>query len=203
MSAVATPSVPVIQGPPSLSGRRLLTAADLALLPKTLPGGDVCWELYNGEPVPKSPPGFAHSKIGARIVAELLIQGERRGFCEAGDECAVILRRSPDQVVGPDAVFVGTQSLPARLSPEGYLETIPELVVEVRSKNDTDPEVESKVGDYLKVGVVLIWVADPATRTVAVYRPGMPTTTLTVTDTLTAAPIIPGFALALSDLFRS
>src|SRR4051812_33352602 len=118
MSAVALQPEPAVRVPPSPSGRRLLTAADLALFPKSLPSGDVRWELYDGGPVPMSPPGFVHSKIGARLTAELLIQGERRGFGEAGDECAVILRRNPDQVVGPDAVFVAKQSLPARLSPE-------------------------------------------------------------------------------------
>jgi Uma2 family endonuclease len=35
--------------------------------------------------------------------------------------------------------------LPAKLSREGYFETIPDLVVEIRSKNDTTPEIETKV----------------------------------------------------------
>ena len=38
------------------------------------------------------------------------------------------------------AAFILTASLPVRQSTEGYLETIPEIVVEVRSKNDTGRE---------------------------------------------------------------
>ena len=70
--------------------------------------------------------------------------------------------RNPDRLVGADAVFIANSSLPIRESSEGYLETIPDLVVEVRSKNDTLPAVQRKVDDYLTAGVKVVWVVDPA-----------------------------------------
>lgn len=200
MSTVApAPVVPPAAQPAHT--KRLLTAADLAVFPTALPTGDVRWELFDGEPVPMSPPGFPHSKVGLKLAAELLAQGERRGLGEAGDECGIILRRNPDRVVGADAVFVLNKSLPAKLSPERYLETIPEVVVEVRSKNDTTPEVEAKVQEYLAAGVELVWVADPDARTVTAYRPGQPPRVFAA-DALTADPVIPGFAVPVADLFR-
>ena len=48
---------------------------------------------------------------------------------------------------------------------------MPDLVVEVRSKNDTAAEVESKVASYLQGGVKVVWVADPSAKTIAAYRP--------------------------------
>ena len=42
-----------------------------------------------------------------------------------------------------------TNAVPQKLSSEGYLETIPDLVAEVRSKNDTMAELERKAGEYL------------------------------------------------------
>jgi len=87
-------------------------------------------------------------------------------------------------------------SLPIKLSREGYLETIPQLIVEVKSKNDTQPEVDAKVGDYLKAGVWLVWVADPKTRTVMAHRAGQEPRLYTEDDVLTADDIIPGFRLA-------
>jgi Uma2 family endonuclease len=104
---------------------------------------------------------------------------------------------------GPDAAFICTKSLPVRRSPEGYLETIPELVVEFRSKNDTSPEVEAKVRGYLAAGVELVWVADPDARTVTAHRPNQPLKIFAATDTLTADPVIPGFAVPVAELFRS
>src|SRR3954468_10613177 len=130
-STVAPPpatSTPVSPAPVIPQSRVRLTVADIAKFPRSLPSGDVRWELLDGEPIPMSPPGYVHCKIALKIGAQLLVQGEQRGLGEAGDEVAIILRRNPDRVVGADAVFVAKASLPARLSSEGYLETIPELV---------------------------------------------------------------------------
>jgi Uma2 family endonuclease len=79
------------------------------------------------------------------------------------------LWRDPDRVVGADVAFVAKKSLPIRRTQEGYLETIPELVVEIRSKNDSLKFVERKVRDYLKAGVEIVWVADWTARTVTAY----------------------------------
>jgi Uma2 family endonuclease len=147
-----------------------------------------------------SPPGYVHCKVTLRIAAQLLAQGEQRGLGEAGDEVAIILRQNPDRVVGPDAVFIAKASCPPQLSPEGYLLTIPELVVEVRSKNDSQPEIDEKVRDYLAAGVVLVWVADPAARTVTAHRAGQPAVVFGPTDALTADPVIPGFSVPVAEL---
>ena len=108
---------------------------------------------------------------------------------------AIILRRNPDRVVGADAAFILNKSLPVRKSPEGYLLTIPELVVEVRSKNDSRPEIAAKNDEYFDAGVELIWVIDPEARTVTVSRRGQPDETLSGnSDTLTCQ-LIPGFVV--------
>jgi len=97
-------------------------------------------------------------------------------------------------------MFVATGQLPALTSPEGYLTTIPALVVEVRSKNDTQAEIDAKVNDYLTAGVLLVWIADPDARTVTVHQPNQPPIEFAAADTLTALPVIPGFAVLVGDL---
>jgi Uma2 family endonuclease len=182
---------------------RLLTAADLAVLPSHLPSGPVVYELDNGKLIVMPPPGDIHGAVESNIGAELKIQGERRGLGKArSGGVGVILWKNPDRVVGPDAVFVSNKSLPIRTSKEGYLETIPELVVEVRSKNDTGPEVAKKVQDYLKAGVRVVWVSDPGKRTVTIYRPGQKAKVLHESDSLTIPDIIPGFELPVRDVFQ-
>ena len=145
---------------------RLLTAVDLAALPSELPSGSVRYELDNGRLVIMPPTGYTHGQLEVRLGSALLIQGEWRGFGKACcGEVGVILWRNPDRVVGVDAAFIAAASLPLRRSAEGYLETIPDLIAEVVSKNDPPANIEKKVQDYLKAGVRLAWVADPSTKT--------------------------------------
>ncbi|MEO2091835.1 MAG: Uma2 family endonuclease [Gemmataceae bacterium] len=193
MSATLTPSRPA-------SYRRLFTVADLAAMPTSLPSGDVRYELDDGELITMAPPGYEHGRRQHLIGSYLHIQAEARGLGEACAEAAVILRRNPDRVVAPDAAFILTASLPARRSPEGYLETVPELVVEIRSKNDTTPEVVAKNEEYFRAGVQVVWVIDPAARTVAAHVADGSVQVFRDTDTLTCG-LLPGFAAPVANLF--
>ena len=199
MSTVITPACSL--SPPLIP--RLLTAADLACLPSELPSGPVRYELDNGRLVIMPPPGDIHGAVENNIAADLKVQGERRGHGKArSGEVAIILRRNPDRVVGADAAFITNASLPIRRSREGYLETIPELVSEILSKNDTQLEIDQKIQDYLMAGVKVVWVADPATQTVKEYRPGLPPRVYAITDTLTIDDIIPGFKMTVRQVFE-
>jgi Uma2 family endonuclease len=180
-----------------------LTAADLAALPSELPSGTVRYELDNGRLVIMAPPGDLHGAVELNIGTELKVQGQRRGLGKArSGDVGVVLRRDPDRVVGADAVFVATGSLPIRRSPEGYLETIPDLVVEVRSPNDTGPEVLDKVREYLEAGVKVVWVADPAVQTITAHRRDQEPQVFHAADTLAVEDIIPGFRALVEDLFE-
>jgi Uma2 family endonuclease len=194
--AVSNPAPPV---PPPV--QRLLTAADLAVLPRTLPSGDVKYELNDGRLVVMPPPGDLHARRQAKIISYLDSEGEEKGHGEVRGEVAIILRRNPDRVVGADAAFLLNKSLPVRKSVEGYLLTIPELVVEVRSKNDSRPEIGAKNDEYFAAGVELIWVIDPEARTVTISRRGQTDEVLQMTETLTCQ-LIPGFAVPVANLFR-
>jgi Uma2 family endonuclease len=190
--------------PPKVEpGEKLLTAADLAALPSDLPSGTVLYELDNGRLIIMPPPGDIHGAVEANVAADLKIQGERRslGKARCGD-VGIVLWRDPDRVVGADVAFIANRSLPIRQSPEGYLETIPDLVVEVLNKNDTQPKVLSKVADYLTAGVQVVWVLDPAKRTVTAHRRNQEPQVFAETDTLTVEDIIPGFQVSVRDLFQ-
>jgi Uma2 family endonuclease len=183
-------------------GERLFTLADVAAMPENLPSGSVSYELHHGRLMPMSPPGATHGNLQSRIGAALSRQGEERDYGKAYTEVGIVLGRNPDDLKGADAAFIAKQSLPARESPEGYLETIPELIVEIRSKNDTNSEVAEKVADYLRAGVKVAWVVDGDRENVTEYRPNIEPRILTAADTITCDDIIPGFLLVLTDLFR-
>jgi Uma2 family endonuclease len=181
---------------------RLWTIADLAALPEELPTGPARYELDNGELIIMPPPGDSHGAIESNIGAELKIQGERRRLGKARTEVGVILRRRPDRVVAPDALFIANTSLPIKTSPEGYLETIPDLAVEIRSKNDTLAEMLAKVRELLKAGVRVVWLVDPQARTVTAYRRGRKPKVFSEADTLTIEDVIPGFQMSVADVFE-
>jgi Uma2 family endonuclease len=184
--------------PPLLSDYvpKLFTAADLEHLPSDLPSGPVRYELHHGRLITMPPPGDTHGAVEGNLITALKVQGEYKGLGKARcGEVSVILQRDPDHIFGVDAVFISNARLPLRRSPEGYLETIPELIVEVRSKNDTLAALERKAQDYLDAGAVLVWVVDPINRNVVEYRQGVAARTYDENDTLTVDDVIPGFML--------
>ena len=181
---------------------RLLTAADLAAMPDELPSGPIKYELEDGRLVVMPLPGGIHGAVNANIVFQLKLQGDQRGHGKTLAETGVILRRSPDRVVGPDSCFVAVASLPLDYSPEGFLTAVPALIVEVRSKNDTTAELERKAGEYLAAGAQLVWILDPLRAAAVVYQAGHPPKHLSPADDLTAEVIIPGFRLNVGDVLR-
>ena len=182
---------------------RLFTAADLAALPTHLPSGDVDFELENGRIVVLVPSGHLHGAVHARLCGLLSEHGEGPGHGEVLSRAGLILSRNPDTVLGPDLAFITNAKLPARESSEGYLETIPDLVVEVRDRSDTTAELDSKVAAYLAAGVQIVWVVDPVARTIVAHRSGGRPRIFGESENLTLDEVIPSFCLNLAELFRS
>jgi Uma2 family endonuclease len=182
---------------------KLLTAADLAALPTELPSGTVRYELHHGVLVTLPPLEDIHGAVESNLSYHLKGQGELRGHGKArSGDVGIVLARNPDDVVGADAVFITNARLPIRRTPEGYLETIPELIVEVRSKNDTLAALERRAQGYLQASAVLVWVVDPINRNVVEYRQGGASRTYAEDDTLSVPDLIPGFALLVREALR-
>lgn len=178
------------------------TIADVAVMPRELPTGPIDYELDDGVLVLMSPTGRRHGVLQGRISAHLIAHGDDHGLGETVVKTGVILWKNPDRLVGPDVAFLSKASFPIRESPEGYIEALPDLVVEVRSKNDTLPEVQQKVSDYLKAGVKTVLVVDSDAKTVTLHRQTTPAATYSEQDVLDLDDVIPGCSIRLADLFR-
>ncbi len=185
--------------PPTPAWPRLLTAADLAAMPTSLPGGDVKYELDDGVLVVMAPPGGDHGRKQNKVCSLLSNEAESKGLGHAYGGIGIVLRRGPDRVPGADAAFLTADQLPAKYSREGYLETIPGLIVEIRSKNDTMPEIESKVAEYLAAGAVEIWVLDPDAQTISKHT-AVGALLLPAGESLTS-DLLPGFRVAINQFF--
>lgn len=149
-----------------------------------------------------SPPGQRHAEIEYRIAKGLgdAVEPQRLGKIYTG-EAGIVLWRNPARVVGADIAFVRRESLPVKESREGYLETIPDLVVEVVSKNDTAPYLARKVDDYLRAGGRVVWTVDPDAKTLTEHRRDEKSRVFAETETVVLPEMIPGLRLDLQTVF--
>src|SRR5436190_13593484 len=125
---------------------RLLTIEDVAELPSDLPSGPVHYELEKGRLLIMAPPGDIHGKAESRIAYYLIHFGDRKGFgtTRSGEAGLVLSRGKYHTLYGVDAFFVAREKLPLAVSKEGYVVTIPSIVAEVRSKNDSTKRIAEK-----------------------------------------------------------
>jgi Uma2 family endonuclease len=193
--------MPVVAGTSIVNGRRLLTAADLAALPTYLPTGDVRYELVRGI-LHVLPLGTcAQSVVRMELLTALKEQADSRGLGRTLLGTGIVFTKNPDTVIGPSLSYIKAESLPYRVSPQDWLETMPDLIVEVPGIFDEPDEVVARTDLYLNAGTKLVWVADPQRKVVEQYRRNEPVRTLLASDTLSAEAIIPGFRLPLAELF--
>jgi Uma2 family endonuclease len=182
-----------------------MTAAEL--LGFDAPGARV--ELERGRLVVREPAGWRHGGIGMRLAlaigAHLERERERAGGGASpgwvlGADTGFLLSRGPDTVRAPDVAYLSRARWPAPL-PEGFGEGAPDLVVEVRSPQDRPGALVTKVGEWLDAGAELVWVVDPARGAVTVYRADGTVAVRGVADLLDGEAVLPGFTLAVGQLF--
>ena len=177
---------------------KLLTAEDLLRLNSQ----GVKGELVKGVLRETVSAGTEHSFIGIRLGGELDRHARRHRLGRVGGtDGGVFIERNPDSVREPDIFFVSAERLPLSVRVQGYLEVVPELVVEIVSPNDPEPDVREKIAMWLELGVSMALEVRPATRSIAVHRPGQPAVTLTSDDVLDGGDVLPGFTLPLSEIF--
>ena len=177
---------------------RLLTIADVAKMPTSLPSGDVWYELDDGILVVHPPATGVQSRAQVLVLSHLHA-AEAREIGKLCGRVGIVLRRNPDRVVGPAVSLIGRDQWPPKVTPEDFLETIPKLVVEIRSKNDTMPEIESKVAEYLAAGVIEVWVLDPENKSIAKHRADG-VTLLDETEVL-ESELLPRFNVSVAQFF--
>ncbi|MHB2017785.1 MAG: Uma2 family endonuclease [Candidatus Xenobia bacterium] len=162
------------------------------------------FEIVKGEIVPLMPTGDLHGIVEPRVTRMLGSEAEDAGLgLVLGGEVGVVVVQNPLTVRGADGAFYLQHQLPYKTTPERYLLTPPALVVEVLSPNDRASEVQGKILEYLAVGVLVVWVVDPATRSVQVYIPDGTTRILRGDQKLFAPGVLESLQTTVAWLFRS
>ena len=78
---------------------------------------------------------------------------------------------------------------------------MPDLAVEILSAGNTAEEMRRKLREYFQVGVRLVWLIDPATRTAETYTSPRRKTVITADQALDGGTVLRGFNLGLKQLF--
>lgn len=157
-------------------------------------------ELIEGVLTPMSPTQNLHGWIVMELARRLGNFNAERGLgWVLGAESGLVTRHNPDTVRGMDIAFVSHQRLPV-LKP-GFLETAPELIVEVVSPSDRWTDIRSKLMEYFDAGVDRVWIIEPEQRKVLVFRSLTDLSELTAGDTVRGEGLLSGFALPLTELF--
>ena len=180
------------------SVQTLVTAEELLLLPSEV-GRRL--ELIRGVLVKKMPPGLDHGLVVVRIASAIQTYADANDYGNgvAGDP-GFLLERDPDTVRAPDVAWIASGRVPE--GTRGYPELAPDLAVEVKSPGNSNPEMASKAAMWLSYGSREVWVADPETTTITVYRPNVSPVTLAEDDDLDGGELLPGFTSPVWRLFR-
>lgn len=179
-----------------MATKTLLTAEEFA---RTGPETDDC-ELIRGAVVRMPPAGDRHGEVCVNLAYLLKAYVKNRGNGKVlGNDSGIITRRDPDSVRGVDvAVFLS----PNWQAPEGYTDSPPDLAVEVRSPEQRWTSVLTKVGEYMEMGVRLVWIIDPRRQRVTIFRQEDEPITLAAENEIDGGDVLPDFRCRVAEFFE-
>lgn len=182
-------------------GEHLYTNEEFRVFENRPENADKNFELINGVIVEMPSGTPLHAWIAFQI--GYLI---RRFF--GTNEIGYVFGDSIDYELAPgltlklDTSFISTakiSSLPKQFK------IAPDLAVEVLSPSNTQIEMASKIELYIQYGAQLVWVIYPDQKIVRVYSPAgdgrIILQKLIVNDRLDGGAVLPGFNVAVSELF--
>ena len=160
-------------------------------------------ELVHGEIIMMSPGGFEHGRIISGLDARLwkFVRQNRLGVVTTADTGFQITHQ-PDTVRAPDIAFVRAERVPTA-SVRGFFQGARDLAVEVVSPGDRASEVTAKSQAWLAAGCSEVWVVDPQTATVTIYRSRSEVAILRSSDILDCRDLLPGFRLPVAEIFAA
>lgn len=175
-----------------------ITAEDFDVLVQLPENADKLLELIGGEivEVPSNPYASKISSRFNRFVGTFVddndlghVTGEAGGYMVAGERYA------------PDVAYISKERQP-ELARQGYNPNPPDLAVEVDfpSTYESQRRLRIKIFNYLMAGTV-VWAVFPDTQTVEIYVPGQFVKILGISDVIEGEPVLPGFRLAVKEIF--
>lgn len=175
------------------------TATEDELL-RLLERDKIACELVDGTLLEKTV-GWDESEVGVEIAFQLKLFCRESGCGGAVCGADAPYRLSTSNVRLPDVSYTSPERVPPRGERGRVAQWAPDLAIEVLSESNTKREMDRKLGEYFASGVRLVWYVDPPTRTIRVFTAPDAATELGEDDTLDGGDVLPGFELAVRELF--
>jgi Uma2 family endonuclease len=157
-------------------------------------------EYIDGKVEPKVSPQKKHSLIATGLARHLDDDSvpRRLGLSFVELRCTFAGRS-----MIPDVVFLLREHIAADEQGEAIDETLlpPDIHVESISPDQSAKKAREKLLFSTVHGCPLGWLIDPERKTMEVYRPGSPPHRLAAHDILQGDPILPGYRLAVPEVF--
>ncbi len=160
------------------------------------------YELVNGKLVDMGNSGMEHGGIGSFLGGLLSIYVRQHKLGIVCDSSTAFTLKNGNKR-SPDVSFVAKERLKGlKRPPRGFFQGSPDLAVEILSPSNTIEEIHDKIVEYFENDTQIVWVIHPDEKYVLVYHAPEPDRFLRAQDPLEGEEIVPGFLLAVSDLFE-
>ncbi len=160
-------------------------------------------ELWDGEVVEKAMPSRTHSRLVRELLTELTNYLRTNPIASADTE----LRHAEVEsgwVFLPDvSVTLHSRRPGSPVDAAGPEEVLPDFAIEVLSPGDRPGQLARRIASYMSAGVTLLWVVDPEDEHITVWERGSEPRLATPGEALSAAPVLPGFSINLTELFAT
>ncbi|MCF4968005.1 Uma2 family endonuclease [Nostoc sp. CMAA1605] len=187
----------------------MFTISDLEQLQAEHPEWQM--ELVDGDILIMGPSDYISEEIGAELIRLLgnwvrprklgRVTGSSAGFIlpQLETENGNKIESEKRNLRAPDVSFVRAERL--KISQRDFVELVPDLIVEIRSKSDKIKPLEEKIQLFLQLGCVVGILIDPDKLTLTVYRLNQEPIILKNNDQLTLPDLLPGWELTISELW--
>jgi Uma2 family endonuclease len=184
--------------------KKLYTVEEFEEFADSKENRDRRFELINGEIYEKMPTE-EHGIVAVKIILRV---GSFIEEHDLGERLGVEIRhRIPGDKHNarlPDISFTYDPATP--IVKKGSVPRMPDLAIEIQSPDDDFQDLHAKAKYYLQNGSRLSWLFFPKTRTVDVctwnaQKRDIDVKTLTIDDTLDGNDVLPGFKVAVRDIF--
>jgi Uma2 family endonuclease len=162
------------------------------------------YEILDGVRVDLPPLSVYAVVVANRLAFRLNVTAEAQDIGAAYTEALFQLPAPVERKRRPDVAYVSylrwAKDRPLPLTGNAW-EVVPDIATEVTSPTDLADELIAKIHEYFHAGVRLVWVVYPQVAQVYVYESPTRVHILERGQILNAGDVLPGFQLAVADLF--
>lgn len=158
------------------------------------------YEFVDGE-AKEVPTGARHEDIGMNLTDLLLGAGARKHGRLLGSSAG--FRMVDGNIRSPDISYVSRERLPGGVAPVEMLDGAPDLAVEILSPGEDRADSFRKIIEYFDSGARMVWVIQPAMKTVTVYTSLDDVNTYGPDDEITGGDLLPDFRCRVSQIFAT